>query len=295
MRTVLAFLLVMLCVSPAAASARGDVSRGNRLYEKGDYAQALTNYKEALQRSPESDIINFNTGTALYKTGEFDQSIEHLQKALLSDDDALKEKAQYNLGNAFYRAGMTRAGQSPDLAVKALEKSLGHYERAMEMDKKDEDARFNYDIVKKRLEELKKKQQQKQQQKQNQDQKNQQDQNQQKQSSQPRDQEDQKKNGSQQQQQQSQSQEQEKEQQQQGQQNEEQPQADQQEDQRGQGEQEQQRQSSQNQQPGTENQKEMTKKEAEMLLNDYQQNEEPQGLLNFMKHKAEVAPVKRNW
>ncbi len=294
MRTVLTFLLVLLCVSPAAASARGDVSRGNRLYEKGDYAQALTNYKEALQRSPESDIINFNTGTALYKTGEFDQSIEHLQKALLSDDDALKEKAQYNLGNAFYRAGMTRADQSPDLAVKALEKSLGHYERAMEMDKQDEDARFNYDIVKKRLEELKKKQQQqKQQQKQNQ--KNQQDQNQQKQSSQPRDQEDQKKDGSQQQQQQSQSQEQEKEQQQQGQQNEEQPQADQQEDRQGQGEQEQQRQSSRNQQPGTENQKEMTKKEAEMLLNDYQQNEEPQGLLNFMKHKAEVAPVKRNW
>ena len=282
-RMILVLLIILLGAVPGRAATRGRVSRGNRLFEQGDYAGALENYKEALQKNPESDIINFNAGTTLYKTGEYDESINHLQRSLLTDEDELKAKAHYNLGNSFYRAGMTRADESPDLAVQALEQSLEHYERALSIEKEDEDARFNYDLVKKRLEELKQKQQQQQQK-----QKSEEDQSQQKDSSQSKGQEGQEQDSSQQKKERESQSEEEKEQEK-GQ--EEQPQAEQHPDESSEEQESQQRFQQQN----GERQDEMSQKEAEMLLNDYQQNEEPKGLLNFMKRKTDVAPVKRNW
>lgn len=151
------FVFCVLCLgsSSAFAGIAGSVREGNKLYVQGEYQDALQKYNQALQKKKESDIINFNAGTAAYKMGEHEQSQGYFQKALLSEDSELKQKAHYNLGNVLYRSAEGVGLKNPQAAVPFLEKSLAQYEQALEIDSKDEDVKFNYDFVKKVLEKVK--------------------------------------------------------------------------------------------------------------------------------------------
>ena len=73
MKSVAFFLCVavfFLMPSACEASEAGIVKKGNQLYNKGDYKAALENYQKALNQNPDSDIINFNVGTAFYQQGD---------------------------------------------------------------------------------------------------------------------------------------------------------------------------------------------------------------------------------
>src|SRR5437879_1662757 len=80
-----------------AASKVKNVKEGNQLFKEGNYESAANKYKEALNADQESDVINFNLGTALYKNGKYQDTIDHLQKSLLTQDKQLQEKSYYNL------------------------------------------------------------------------------------------------------------------------------------------------------------------------------------------------------
>jgi len=155
------FLLMMVFLmgaSPAlAAFAARDVRSGNALYHKGDYSGAREKYQEALKGDPESVIINFNLGTAFYKNNDFEKAARHLEKALLSDDLPLKNDAHFNLGNAYFRLGLSREEDNLEQAIEFLERSLAQYDRVLRADDKDEDARHNQAVTKKELERLKEK------------------------------------------------------------------------------------------------------------------------------------------
>ena len=118
------FLIVMGCATAHAASPGKDIKEGNRHYREGDYAASRAKYADALEKAPESTIVIFNLGTVLYKEDKYDDAVEYLQKALLTEDEALKQSAHYNLGNALYRAGMVCAGEDINAAIQLLEKAI---------------------------------------------------------------------------------------------------------------------------------------------------------------------------
>lgn len=157
---LLVAVLLTVATAVQATSARTDVIQGNRLYGKSRFEDSLRHYEAALKKNPESDIIHFNAGTALYKNGRYADSVGHLEKALLSDDPSLHRMAQYNLGSALYKFGIAQEEKDLAKAVASLEKSVQHLGRAINLDKTDEDAQYNYDFVKQELERLLKKQQQ---------------------------------------------------------------------------------------------------------------------------------------
>ena len=77
-----------------------------------------------------------------------------------------------------YKQGEATREKNPDETIKTWEKSIEMYDGALALNKDDEDAKFNREFVKLKLEELKKEQEQKkqdQQDQQNQDQENQED------------------------------------------------------------------------------------------------------------------------
>jgi len=131
----------------------------------------------------------YNNGVTAYRSNDFARAAVLFENATSSADRALQQRALYNFGNTNYRLGQAQPAQAQPLWQRALKS----YETALALDPKDADAKFNRDLVKKKLEELKQQQQQEQQQQQNQ--KNQQDKKQ-----------DQKKNDEQQQQPQNQQQ-----------------------------------------------------------------------------------------
>ncbi len=141
----------------ALGGIRGIVTQGNELFRKSAYAEAVRKYEAVLKKDPESAIINFNLGTALYKTGDYPRAVAALQKALLTDDPRLRAAARYNLGNALYKHGMSVEDKDLQGAIRRLEQSLSQYEEVLKGDPKDADARFNHDFVKRQLERLRKK------------------------------------------------------------------------------------------------------------------------------------------
>jgi len=286
------FLSVLLSFSGAsqieAASAKQTIKEGNVLYEQGDYIASERKYKEALEKDTESDIINFNVGAALYKKEEYGEAVDHFQKVYLSEDAQLKQKAYYNSGNALYKIGILEEREgSATSAIPPVEQSLKQYERALEIDEYDEDTKHNYAFVQKELKRLQEIQKQKQQQG-DQAEDSEQSEGQQSQNSQ----EQQTQEGQEQQDSQGQQQEQGDEQksQQQGQQ-EEQQDADQ-----GQGQKDGEEDNNQ-QNTGTQLQSasELTPQEAQMLLEKYQQTEEPQQMLNMQPKSKHSAPVLKDW
>ncbi len=131
------------------ASVRSHVKKGNEFYQQGNFEASAEKYNEALEKKPESDVVNFDLGTALYKKGDYDQAIAHMQKALLTENKDLKQKTYYNLGNGLYKNGVAREEKDLNFAVDSLQKSLKQYEQALSFKADDQDAKFNYYFVKK--------------------------------------------------------------------------------------------------------------------------------------------------
>jgi len=150
----------MFCSRDArASSVAKNVSNANTAFKERDYAQSIKGYSDALKQAPDSDIVNFNLGTAYYKSGEYGSSIKNLEQSLLTEDEILKKKSLYNLGNAYYKSGISHEKDNLDLAINNLEKSLDYYDNSIKLGT-DEDASFNKNFVEKELERLKQKKKQ---------------------------------------------------------------------------------------------------------------------------------------
>ena len=160
MKTILFIILISVSSlnnAAFASSPKRSVKEGNLLYNKGEFKQALEKYEDALLKLPESDIVNFNTGSALYKNEKYNEAISHFEKSMLSDDSSLQQKASFNLGNSRYKYGISKEESDLQQAVDLLGQALNNYKRSLELNPDDEDAKYNYEFVKKELARLQEK------------------------------------------------------------------------------------------------------------------------------------------
>lgn len=279
-----------------AVSENTIIKKANKFYHEGKFDEALREYNEALTKGKDSAIINFNEGTAYYRKGDYENAASSSTKALLTDDKRLEAKADYNIGNAKYRAGILKENNDINTAINLFKQSLDYYKKAIEIDEKDEDAKFNYEFVEKKLKALKEKlkEQQKQQQKQQQDNQQEESPKEQQQNKEKKEDKENKKESQQMQEKQQPNKEGEKEEQK------EKPKPESSETdkeepptkktQEQQKEYPQQPQGSQNQQEP----KEMSKEEANMLLEGSRQGE-PRGQLKDMPRREDYPEVLKNW
>jgi len=155
MRTILSIILSVCCLFVSAdstsASATGDIREGNRLYKQEKYSEAIDRYNQALKQSPDSDIAHFNLGDALYKKGHYKEAIDAFTKALSTDNKALEAKAVYNLANSKYKLGSQAADSDLNSAIHMYREALDYYKRAIEMKEGDKDAKYNHELVEKKL------------------------------------------------------------------------------------------------------------------------------------------------
>ena len=199
--------LVLLSVRPTQASAPGlDAYRDEK------FNDAYSEFQQTLKDHPQSraeDKLQFDSGAAAYKMKDYGKALESFSQALLSPDVGLQSKSYYNLGNTLYERGESQ--KKDDRKLADWTNALQHYEQTLKLDPQNKEAKENYDYVKKKIEELKKKREQqpqpspspKQQKNDKQNQQNDQDQQQKQQSS---EQNQQQQNQQEQQQQQSQAQ-----------------------------------------------------------------------------------------
>ena len=140
--------------------AQGGASPSSALreYKAGQYQQALKEYERLLQKKTDDPRLHFNAGTAAYRNQQFEEAAKQFNATLASPDLNLQGLAYYNEGNSLYHLG--ERNPDPKQRAEAWEKALQDYQSTMKLNPRDADARFNYDFVKQRLEELKQQQQQ---------------------------------------------------------------------------------------------------------------------------------------
>ncbi|HOC54771.1 MAG TPA: VWA domain-containing protein [Verrucomicrobiota bacterium] len=192
-------LLSLLLCAPVAALA--SPSSALREYKAGNFDQAFKEYQRLLRQNTNDSRLHFNAGAAAYRNRQFEEAARQFNAALSSPDLKLQGLAYYNEGNSLFHLG--ERSPDPKQRKEAWENALTNYQSAMKLSPQDPDAKFNYEFVKKKLEELKQQQQQNQQQnkdeQQNEDQQQQDQQRQQQDQQKQQDQPDQNQDSSQQQ------------------------------------------------------------------------------------------------
>lgn len=121
----------------------GALERGNRYYRAGRYADAVREYEIALRERADSPELHYNLGTALLQLGRFDEAQQHMQRALLTNDPALRERAHFNTG---YRALVTGRRGGPN-ANQLLDAAIESYKGALRLAPADADAKWNLELA----------------------------------------------------------------------------------------------------------------------------------------------------
>ncbi len=152
------FIIQALSVNASAASVIKDVDEGNLLYNDKKYEDAIEKYRRALEARPDSNVIFFNLGNGYYKKGNYKNATESFDKVLSSESKEptqdIEAKTNYNIGNSIYRKGENLELMKPEKALSFYSRTLECYKRAMDLDPEDEDAKFNYEFVAKKMQSL---------------------------------------------------------------------------------------------------------------------------------------------
>ncbi len=153
---------------PWAPNGKRDGRRGNDLYGQEAYADAAAAYAGGLAiLSDDAEPrlrygLRNNLGAALLKSGNAESARQTFEQAIVEADETDEpidlSRSAYNAGNAAF-------------AAQDLEGALAYYRHSLLRNPDNTDARFNYEFVKRRIEEQEQQEQQdSQQQDQNQEQ-----------------------------------------------------------------------------------------------------------------------------
>ena len=254
---------------------------GILLYNEKSYDEAISKFADAQVHLPKSDALEFNIANTHFQGGKLPEAEKAYKNALRSKNSTLKAKANYNMGNTLYKQGK-------------LNEALDFYKKTIELtgnkaDKEDdeikgikEDAKYNYEFVQKKMEEMKQEQQERQdQEEQEKEDKEEEDkQEEQKQGDKPPEEEKEPEDQEQKQDQQQQKQDKEKEDKgnQSGQQKEQPPEGEKKES-----------------PPQPQEKREMTKEEAERILDALKQSEESAREMKEKENESAQFETEKNW
>lgn len=136
------FLVFWHWFEPAARKNQ----KGIKTYQEQKYQEALNEFMSARGIRPDSAELKNNTAAALYQLGKYQEALEEFSKIEIDKTTLSKANYYYNLGNANFR-------------LQGLEKALENYKEALIANPNDIDAKKNYELTLKKMEEQKKKDQ----------------------------------------------------------------------------------------------------------------------------------------
>lgn len=111
--------------------------KGNEAWKKGKYDEAAGEFARALDAMPAERMLTFNRGTALLGEKKGDEALSALISATADPRREVQAPAYYNAGNALFD------GQK-------LDEALDAWKRAIRTDPTDENAKFNYELAKRK-------------------------------------------------------------------------------------------------------------------------------------------------
>jgi Ca-activated chloride channel homolog len=142
-------LLLFLIIDPTKIGKINSAkASAKKAFIAGDYKTALEKYKYLTDSlGVKEDEVMMNMANAYFNLNDTANAMTAYQKLLSSQNKTLKSNAYQQLGVLSNRQNR-------------LEEALSQFKEALKTDGTNEDARYNYEMVKKKLEEQKKQEQQ---------------------------------------------------------------------------------------------------------------------------------------
>lgn len=151
-----ALLLLLLFCTPRVEAEEN----WKKAYRAGNYTNAFQRLEQMTEKVP--DVGNYNRGNILYRMNDFQGSEKSYAAAAQTDDETLRQKALYNRGTALL-AGVakTSAPGGAEAALQAVTQAIDLLEQACALNPADSDAKKNLEralALKEKLEQKKKEQ-----------------------------------------------------------------------------------------------------------------------------------------
>jgi tetratricopeptide (TPR) repeat protein len=144
-------LLVTIGLTACGSSSLRD---GHQFYKEGKYEEAFHSYNQGLTKNPESEVFNYHAGIALYKKGDYEKASLHFKRVLLTENQDIEARTNYNMGNCKYRQGEQYEKTDLLKAATLYREALDYYQRAIDLNEKDDEAKQNLNLVKKKIEDI---------------------------------------------------------------------------------------------------------------------------------------------
>lgn len=146
-------------------------------YKTKDFQKAQKLLEEEQIETPNDPLINYNLGNTYYKKDDYTAAKASYQRALAggfgkhSPTSDFTQKARFNLGNTFYKNGLSMLpenwetlkdtnNQRLDQAANEVKQAIDEYEQVIKADPEHTAAKENNELAKELLAKLKKQQQQ---------------------------------------------------------------------------------------------------------------------------------------
>ena len=141
---------LLLVIDPGKIALVNSAKKEARqAYVDGDYKKAVEKYKYLTEiLEVQEDEVTLNLANAYFHTNDTTNAVSSYQSLLASSKSHIRSKAHQQLGIMQHREGK-------------LEESLNSFKQAIKADPANSEAKYNYEMLKKKLDEQKKKQEEK--------------------------------------------------------------------------------------------------------------------------------------
>ncbi len=129
------FTILMLLFAISALSQNGEVVKGNKYFNNGNYDRAEQAYQKALEKEPKNTIARYNLGNTLYKKEKTEDAIRSFDETAASAKETdLKAKALYNKGVLYHKNNQ-------------LPEAIEAYKQALRLTPNDAEIRQNLQLA----------------------------------------------------------------------------------------------------------------------------------------------------
>ena len=135
-KKVATLLLLIVTLAASAQTDRHYIRQGNRLFHRGDYANAEVSYRKAIEKNPQNPQATFNLGNALMAQKKDSAAVEQFQSAARLESNPLR-KAQ-----AYHNIGVIC--QTHKMYGEAIEA----YKNSLRLNPNDDESRYNLVLCK---------------------------------------------------------------------------------------------------------------------------------------------------
>jgi len=142
-------LLLLLALTLAARAQTPLGQQVEQLIKDKKAPEAVALMKTEVDKSPADPLLAYNYGLTLYQAGQFEEAIVVFQNLKnTAEDDTVRAKALFQLGNAQFRLGQ-KLGTQPAAAL-SMERAMEFYDEMLTV-KSSSDGRQNRDAAKQAL------------------------------------------------------------------------------------------------------------------------------------------------